>query len=60
MYSKSSVIKNLREERKKLEDILESVREFVLSREADIQLDLEDLGVLKPVLNYFLKEAERR
>ena len=38
---------------------LEDVREFVLSRRADIEKDMEDFGMLKPVLNYFLEEAER-
>ena len=38
---------------------LEYVREFVLSRRSDIENDLEDFGMLKPVLNYFLEEAER-
>jgi len=37
---------------------LEDVREFVLSRRADIEKDMEDFGMLKPVLNYFLEEAE--
>jgi len=37
---------------------LEDIREFVLSRRADIENDMEDFGMLKPVLNYFLEEAE--
>ena len=37
---------------------LEFVREFVLSRRADIENDMEDFGMLKPVLNYFLEEAK--
>ena len=37
---------------------LEFVREFVLSRRADIENDTEDFGMLKPVLKYFLEEAE--
>ncbi len=37
---------------------LEYVREFVLSRRTDIEKDIEDFGMLKPVLNYFLEEAE--
>jgi len=37
---------------------LEDVREFVLSRRADIENDMEDFGILKPVLNYFLEEAK--
>jgi len=37
---------------------LESVREFVLSRKYDIKMDIENFGMLKPVLTYFLKEAE--
>ena len=39
---------------------LEDVREFVLSRRADIEKDIEDFGMLKPVLDYFLEEAEYR
>ncbi len=37
---------------------LEFVKEFVLSRRADIENEIEDFGMLKPVLNYFLEEAE--
>ena len=58
MYTKPEVIANLREERKKLEDILEAVREFVLIRRDDIEKDMENFGMLKSVLNYFLEEAE--
>jgi len=36
---------------------LESVREFVLSRKYDIEMDVENFGMLKPVLNYFLEES---
>ncbi len=57
VYSKEAVNKNLREQRKKLEDRLETVREFVLSRRDDIEKDIEDFGMLKPVLKYFLEEA---
>jgi len=56
MFSKHQVIQNLREERKKLEDTLETIREFVLSRRDDIEKDIEDFGMLVPVLNYFLEE----
>ncbi len=38
-------------------EIIDPVREFVLSRRADIEKDIEDFGMLKPVLNYFLEEA---
>ena len=58
MYSQKSVIKNLREERKKLKDRLEAVREFVLSRRDDIEKDIENFGMLKPILHYFLEEDE--
>lgn len=34
---------------------LEAVREFVLGRREDIEKDIEDLGMLKPVLEYFLE-----
>jgi len=36
---------------------LESVREFVLSRRYDIEMDIENFGMLKTVLSYFLEEA---
>ena len=57
-YSKNDVIANLREQRKKLKDQLETVREFILSRRTDIEKDIEDFGMLKPILDYFLEEAE--
>ena len=38
---------------------LEAVKDFVLSRRSDIEKDIENFGALKPVLNYFLEEAER-
>lgn len=57
-YSKDLVIDNLREQRKQLKDRLETVREFVLSRRDDIEKDIEDFGMLKPVLKYFLEEAK--
>ncbi len=41
-----------------LENKLEAVKEFVLSRRADIENYMEDFGMLKPVLKYFLEEAE--
>ena len=41
----------------RLEDIIEDVREFILSRKYDIEMDIENYGMLKPVLNYFLEEA---
>ena len=41
-----------------LEAKLEAVREFVLSRKYDIKMDIENFGMLKPVLSYFLEEAE--
>jgi len=37
---------------------LETVREFVLSRRYDIEMCIENFGMLKPVLSYFLEEAE--
>lgn len=37
---------------------IEAVKGFVLSRRDDIEKDIENFGMLKPVLNYFLKEAE--
>ena len=41
-----------------LENKLEAVSEFILSRRADIEKDMEDFGMLLPVLNYFLEEAK--
>jgi len=58
MFTQKEIMNHLREERKKLEDILEAVREFVLSRRDDIEKDMEDLGMLKSALNYFLEEAK--
>jgi len=58
MHSQKNVIKNLREERQKLEDTLEAVREFVLSRRTDIEMDIENFGMLKPVLDQLLEESE--
>jgi len=48
----------MRKRLESLEDILESVREFVLSRKYDIEMDIENFGMLKTVLNYFLEESE--
>jgi len=59
-YTKNNIITNLREQRKKLKDQLETVREFVLSRKDDIEKDIEDFGMLKPTLTYFLEEAKSR
>jgi len=42
----------------RLEDKLEAVREFVLSRKYDIEMDIENYGMLRPVLNYFLGERK--
>ena len=49
--------KELKEFEEKAEK-LEAVREFVLSRRYDIEMDIENFGMLKPVLSYFLEEAE--
>ncbi len=38
---------------------LEAVREFVLSRRSDIEQDMENFGMLAPVLEYFLKVCVR-
>ena len=38
--------------------VLEVVREFVLSRRNDIEKDMENFGMLKPVLNHLLEETE--
>ncbi|GAH49736.1 unnamed protein product [marine sediment metagenome] len=38
--------------------LLEAVREFVLSRRDDIEKDMENFGMLQPVLDHFLEEAE--
>ncbi len=39
---------------------LEAVKDFVLIRRDDIENDMENFGTLKPVLSYFLEEAECR
>ena len=39
------------------EEKLEAVREFVLSRRDDIEKEMENFGMLKPVLVYFLEEG---
>jgi len=48
--------KELKEFQDKAEK-LESVREFVISRRYDIEMDIENFGMLKTVLSYFLEEA---
>ena len=48
----------LRQRLELLEDKLEAVREFVLSRRYDIKMEIENFGMLKPVLSYFLEEAK--
>lgn len=53
---------NLRELLKSHQDLvdrLEAVREFVLGRRNDIEDDIEDLGILKPALIYFLEEKAK-
>lgn len=37
---------------------LEVVKDFVLSRRSDIEKDMENFGMLAPVLDHFLAEAE--
>ncbi len=56
-HSQIGVIDNLRKQRQKLKDTLEAVREFVLSRRYDIEMDIENFGMLKDVLAYFLEEV---
>ena len=41
----------------KLQERIEAFREFVLIRRDDIEKDMENFGMLKPVLDYFLEEA---
>ena len=48
----------LKQRIERLEDKLEAVREFVLSRKYDIKMEIENFGMLKPVLSYFLEEAK--
>ena len=57
MVTKNQLIAHLRVKNKELEDNIEAVREFVLSRRYDIEMDIENFGMLKPVLTYFLEEA---
>ena len=40
-----------------LEKQLEAVKEFVLSRKYDIEMNIENFEMLKPVLSYFLEET---
>jgi len=39
------------------ENKLKALKEFVLSRRDDIENDIEDFGMLKPVLNYFMEAS---
>jgi len=38
--------------------VIEVIRDFVLNRRDYIEKDIEDFGMLKPILPYFLKEDE--
>ena len=58
MFTQKEIMNHLREERKKLEETLEIVREFVLIRRDDIEKDMENFGMLKPALDYFLEESD--
>ncbi len=40
-------------------DKIKAVREFVLSRRSDIEQNIENFGMLKPVLDYFLEARAR-
>ena len=46
-------------EEKSRADLNRLVRDFVISRRDDIEKDMENFGVLKPVLDYCLEEAEK-
>ena len=39
-------------------ETLKNIKEFVLDRRGDIEDEVEDLWMLKEVLDYFLEEAE--
>jgi len=45
-------------EEKPRADLNRLVRDFVISRKDDIEKDMENFGMLKPVLNHFLEAAE--
>ncbi len=55
-FSKTDVIKNLRSKVAELEKLKAAVKTFVLVRRADIENDIENFGMLKPVLESFLEE----
>jgi len=38
--------------------VFDTIKEFVLSRRSDIELDMENFGDLKPVLLYFVDDEE--
>lgn len=37
--------------------LLEAVKDFVLSRRSDIEQDMENFGMLAPILDHFLEEG---
>lgn len=41
-------------------ELLEAIRDFVLSRRDDIEKDVENFGMLKPVLKHFLEEVKSK
>jgi len=56
-FNQYKTIQNKYKQIDELHNKLETVREFVLSRREDIEKDMENFGMLEPVLRYFL-EAE--
>jgi len=38
--------------------VIEDIRDFVLSRRDDIEKEIEDFGMLQPILPYFLEETD--
>lgn len=64
LWDQYAIYDNEKEEEILVKDLLtayeklESVREFVLIRRDDIEKNLDDFGMLKPVLSHFLEETE--
>ena len=52
------ILQDLTTENQEQYEQLEAIREFVLIRRDDIEKDMENFGMLKTVLNYFLEKAE--
>ncbi len=51
-------VEDLEEKPRLRPPLLEAVKDFVLSRRSDIEQDMENFGILAPVLDHFLAESE--